>query len=139
MFPFPNRYIPPLGPKKLTPRQRIVAQWRGADLTPLEKARSFQARSAGFFLTSVLTELRIDSRRTEAEIVKVWNNLLDPNVVAHAQPTGLRKGTLFVSVDSNAWLSEIVRWRRKEILDRLQHSIGRDFICRISFRVGRAD
>ena len=57
-------------------------------------------------------------------------------MVAHAQPTGLRAGTLFVAVDSNVWLSEIVRYRRKEILERLQHSFGRDFIVKISFRVG---
>jgi predicted nucleic acid-binding Zn ribbon protein len=69
-------------------------------------------------------------------VVKVWNNLLDPNIAAHAQPTGLRKGTLFVTVDSSVWLSEIVRYRRKEILDRLQHSFSRDFIAKISFRVG---
>jgi predicted nucleic acid-binding Zn ribbon protein len=84
----------------------------------------------------VLTELRIDRRRAEAEIVKVWNDLLDPNIVAHAQPTGLNKGTLFVTVDSSVWLSEIVRYHRKETLARLQHSFGRDFIARISFRVG---
>jgi hypothetical protein len=41
-----------------------------------------------------------------------------------------------VAVDSSAWLSEIVRYRRKEILDRLQHSFGRDLISKISFRVG---
>ena len=76
----------------------------------------------------VLSELRIDKRRGEAEVVKVWNHLLDPAIVAHAQPTGLNKGTLFVTVDSSVWLSEIVRYRRKEILDRLQHSFGRDFI-----------
>jgi predicted nucleic acid-binding Zn ribbon protein len=84
----------------------------------------------------VLADLRMDVRQAEAEIVKVWNDLLDPNVVAHAQPTGLRKGTLFVTVDSSVWLAEIVRYRRKEILDRLQHSFGRDLIARISFRVG---
>lgn len=84
----------------------------------------------------VLSELRIDRRRAEAEVVKVWNDLLDPVIVAHAQPTGLNKGTLFVTVDSSVWLSEIVRYRRKEILDRLQHSFGRDFIVKISFRVG---
>ncbi len=84
----------------------------------------------------VLSDLRMDTRRAEAEVVKVWNNLLDPNIVAHAQPVGLRKGTLFVNVDSNVWLAEIVRYQRKEILDRLQHSFGRDLIARISFRVG---
>ena len=40
-------------------------------------------------------------------------------MTAHAQPHNLHKGTLFVNVDSSVWLSEIVRYRRKEILDRL--------------------
>jgi predicted nucleic acid-binding Zn ribbon protein len=57
-------------------------------------------------------------------------------VVAHAQPTGLAKGTLFVSVDSSVWLDEIVRYRRREILTRLQHSFGKELIARISFRIG---
>jgi len=87
-------------------------------------------------MPKILSDLRIDKRRSEAEIVKVWNQLLEPAITAHAQPTGLRKGTLFVSVDSSTWLSEIVRYRREEILERLQHSFGRDLICRISFRVG---
>jgi predicted nucleic acid-binding Zn ribbon protein len=87
-------------------------------------------------LPKVLSELRIDRRRMEAEVVKVWNGLLDPDIVAHAQPAGLRNGTLFVSVDSSVWLSEIVRYRRKDILDRLHHSFGREFIKKISFRVG---
>jgi predicted nucleic acid-binding Zn ribbon protein len=69
-------------------------------------------------------------------VVKVWNHLIDPTIVAHAQPTGIRKGTLFVSVDSSVWLSEILVYRRKEILERLQHSFGRELITRISFRVG---
>jgi predicted nucleic acid-binding Zn ribbon protein len=84
----------------------------------------------------VLAGLRIDSRQAETEILKVWNHQLDPNIVAHAQPTGIRKGTLFVTVDSSVWLDEIVRYRRREILERLQNSFGRDLIARISFRTG---
>jgi predicted nucleic acid-binding Zn ribbon protein len=132
----PPRRIPPLGPGKMTPRQRVFAQWRGIDLAPLERAQTLRAQPTSAVLPRVLSELRIDRRQAEAEVVKVWNNLLAPDIVAHAQPTGLRKGTLFVAVDSSVWLSEIVRYRRKEILDRLQHSFGRDFITRISFRVG---
>lgn len=136
MPPFPPRRIPPLGAPKATPRQRVFAQWRGIDLVPLEKAKTTRVQIMSTLLPSVLSGLRIDVRRAEAEVVKVWNNLLDPTIVAHAQPTGIRKGTLFVTVDSSVWLSEIVRYRRKEILTRLQHSFGRDFIARISFRVG---
>ena len=78
----------------------------------------------------------MDRRQNEAEVARAWNHILDPNIVAHAQPTGLHKGTLFVAVDSSVWLSEIVRYRRKEILDRLQHCFGRELIAKISFRIG---
>lgn len=133
---FAPQHIPANGPARRTARQRVLAQWRGVDLAALEKGHILRALPASAVLPRVLTELRIDRRRSEAEILKVWNQLLDPVIVAHAQPTGLRKGTLFVSVDSSAWLSEIVRYRRKEILDRLQHGFGRDLISKISFRVG---
>jgi hypothetical protein len=132
----PPKYIPPLGSGKMPARRRVLAQWRGVDLAPLEIAQAANARRVGDVLPRVTKDLRIDDRRAEVEVVKVWNSLLDPNIVAHAQPVGLRKGTLFVNVDSSVWLSEIVRYRRKEILDRLQHGFGRNLIQRISFRIG---
>ena len=132
----PFQSIPALGASRLSARQRVLAQWRGIDLSGQEKARKLHIEPTDQLLPKVLTELRIDKRRSDAEIVKVWNQLLDPGITSHAQPTGLRKGTLFVSVDSSPWLSEIVRYRRVEILERLQHSFGPDLICRISFRVG---
>ena len=42
----PPKKIPPLGPGKRSARQRVLAQWRGVDLAPLEKARAVPARSA---------------------------------------------------------------------------------------------
>ena len=126
--------MPP--PKKISARQKILAQWRGVDLAPIEAARAVRARDAGNVVSKVLSDLKMDSRRADIEIVKVWNELLDPNLTAHAQPHNLHKGTLFVNVDSSAWLSEIVRYRRKEILDRLQHSFGKNLIQKISFRIG---
>jgi hypothetical protein len=136
MLPLPPRFLRPLGPPRLTPRERAFALWHGTNLVELRKERELTARPVSTVMKNVLSDLRIDKRRAEAEVVKVWNNLLDPIVVAHAQPTGLRKGTLFVAVDSSVWLDEIVRYRRKEILDRLQHSFGRDLIAKISFRIG---
>jgi hypothetical protein len=133
---FPRSFIPPRGPGRKTAHQKILAQWRGIDLAPIEKAQKVRVRSVRDLMPAILKDLRMDRRQAEAEVVKVWNNLLDPQITAHAQPTGLRNGTLFVSVDSNVWLSEIVRYRRKEIIDRLRNSFGRDFIAKISFRVG---
>ena len=102
----------------------------------MEAAKAVRARVAEKIVSKVLTDLKMDSRRADIEIVKVWNSLIDPNIVAHAQPANLHKGTLFVNVDSSTWLSEIVRYRRKEILDRLQHGFGKNVIQKISYRVG---
>ena len=79
---------------------------------------------AAAVLPRVLADLRMDRRQ------------VDPNIVAHARPAGIRRGTLFVNVDSSVWLDEIVRYRRREILERLQNSFGRELIRRISFRLG---
>jgi predicted nucleic acid-binding Zn ribbon protein len=132
----PPRFLPPLGAPRASTRERALAELRGINLAPLERIRERSARSAGDVLPRILTQLRMDKRQSEAEILRVWRHLIDPTITAHAQPVGLNKGTLFVNVDSNVWLSEIVRYRRKEILDRLQHSFGRELIQRISFRVG---
>lgn len=117
-------------------RRRVLAEWRGADFEPLERARAQAARPAAQVLTRVLAELRLDRRRTDVEVLKAWNQLLDPNITAHACPTRLHEGTLFVNVDNSVWLSEIVRYRRQEILEALQHCFGHDLIARISFRIG---
>jgi Dna[CI] antecedent, DciA len=123
-----------LGPPPMNQRERALAQWRGIDLGPLEKGRALRARRAGDCIPQVLKDMRLERRLSEAEILKVWNGLVDPAIAAHAQPTGVHKGTLFVTVDNSVWLSEIVRYRRKEILDRLQHSFGREMITRIMFK-----
>ncbi|MBI3874884.1 MAG: DUF721 domain-containing protein [Verrucomicrobia bacterium] len=106
------------------------------DLEPLEIARRNSAKPISALMPQVVSSLGLERRRAEAEIVKVWNNLIDPNITAHAQPTGINKGTVFVSVDTSVWLDEIVRYRRREILDRLQNAFGKEMVKRISFRVG---
>lgn len=134
----PPRFVPPLAARlpRADARRRVLAAWRGVDLEPMEQARRLAAKSSGQVLPRVLDSIGLDRRRADAEILKAWNHLLDPSIVAHAQPTGLRRGTLFVKVDSSVWLDEIVRYRRKEILDRLQHAFGADLIARLSFRLG---
>ena len=117
-------------------RQAILAQWRRVDLTPAETAQARTAQGIQSVMPKVLAELGLDRRCGETEILKVWNHLLDPNIIAHAQPAGLHKGTLFVNVDNSVWLNELVRYRRREILQRLQHSFGAQLITRISFRIG---
>lgn len=117
-------------------RDRTLNSWRGMDVRAVERAWRSGEKSLGDLLPKVWENLRLDQKLAESQLVLVWKQAIDPTVAAHAQPVGLVKGTLFVSVDSSVWLSEIVRYRRKEILDRLQTAVGREMVQRISFRVG---
>ncbi|MGA4644975.1 DUF721 domain-containing protein [Limisphaera sp. 4302-co] len=132
---FPPRPQPPLGPPPSSARERALAQWRRTDLTELERSLHVRARTPAELLPKLLADLRLEQRRQDAEIVQAWQALMDPEVTAHAHPTGLKDGTLYVAVDSNAWLAELVTFRRREILQRLQQVFGTEKIRKISFRL----
>lgn len=117
-------------------RRRVLAEWRRVDLTETEIARATKARPIADVLPNVLQGLRLEKKQAESQILTLWTQAMDPVVTAHAQPTGLHKGTLFVSVDSNVWLDELSRYRRREILERMQHLLGRTMVQKISFRLG---
>jgi len=133
----PSYSLPPRSARlKLSAKQAALVDWRRIDLTEQEKARLDHVKTLAETMPGVLKGLGLDRKQSDLEVLKVWNNLMDPLVVAHAKPVGLVKGTLFVNVDSNVWLDELVRYRRREILQRLHHSFGPDLVQRISFRVG---
>jgi len=69
-------------------------------------------------------------------IVTAWNEMIHSDITSHCQPTGLTKGTLFVNVDNQPMLNQIVRFHRKEILENLQNKFGGDLIARVSYRFG---
>ncbi|PCH55015.1 MAG: hypothetical protein COC21_03575 [Verrucomicrobiales bacterium] len=123
-------------PRRLGPRDRILREWRGVDVRALEKTHGSKSHSAGAVVKNVLAALQLDRRRAETEVVKVWNQTIDPTITSHAQPVNIHHGTLFVSVDSSVWLDEIVRYRRHEILQRMQHAMGCEMVKKISYRIG---
>jgi hypothetical protein len=128
--------IPKKGLPKPNAKQRALAEWRRVDLREAEGAVRPTMKAIANVVPQVLKQINLDKKQSDLEILKVWNHLLDPNITAHAQPANLVRGTLFVNVDNSAWLNEIVRYRRREILTRLQTAFGPDLIQRISFRIG---
>jgi len=135
VIPRPYRE-PKKGPPPATPKERALTAWRGVDLGPIEKIQARPARPAAAIVPEALAKWGLARKLSEAEVMKVWNNQIDPEIAAHAQPTGWFKRTLFVTVDSSAWLSEIVRYRSHEIKERLRNSFGPNIIEKISFRLG---
>lgn len=117
-------------------RASVVNALRGCDWTSADKAWKTAALPAANLVPTVLQSMRLEQRVAESQILQVWDRVMDPILARHARPVSLHAGTLFVSVDSNVWLSEIVRYRSREILERLQLVAGPDAVRKVSYRLG---
>ncbi|MCF7668925.1 MAG: DUF721 domain-containing protein [Verrucomicrobia bacterium] len=126
----------PINLSYFDPKRRVLAEWRGMDLAAEELADSDNAKNSKELVDKVIGSLDIEKWRTREEIIKVWNCHIDPNITEHAQPVRLSRGTLYVSVDHSVWLSELVRYRYREILEQMRNCFGKDAISKISFRIG---
>lgn len=119
--------------QELQTHRQVLQDWYRFDFTDAELARLHAFRPLGSIIPEVLEKLRLDQRAAEASIIRVWNVILDPAITSHAQPIGYRNGVLHVGVDSSAWLHELDRYRKHEILERLQIALGKDVIKRVVF------
>ncbi|HON08575.1 MAG TPA: DUF721 domain-containing protein [Verrucomicrobiota bacterium] len=117
-------------------RLQALAEWRGIDLSEEERARTKSEKSAADIVKNALEHIKFEERRKNAEILNVWRNAIDPVIVEHTEPATLKNGTLIVNVDSSVWLSEIARFKKREILVKLQSCFGKEVIKNIKFRLG---
>ena len=117
-------------------RQQAVNEWRRVDVTQLEAGWKDRSRPTSELMPEVLAALNLEQRLAESQILQIWDRVMDRTITAHARPVGLRRGTLFINVDSNTWLSELVRYRYDEMLEKLRLCVGEDKVQRMSLRVG---
>lgn len=114
----------------------MLTAWHGVDLAELESEHCLAARPLATILQEVARRHRFHQKLEGVAVQAAWDRCVDPTVVAHARPVALRRGTLVVAVDSSVWLDEIVRYRSKEILTRLQHALGKEMVQKIQYRLG---
>ena len=78
----PFRQMSAPGPPTQSARERVLATWRGIDLSSLEKDRDSRAKSSGSVLPTVLKNLGLERRLAERAILKVWHDSVDPELTA---------------------------------------------------------
>ena len=72
-----------------------------------------------------------------AAVFTRWEQLVGPDIAAHAQPRSLRDGVLVVSADQPAWATQL-RYMASELLVRIQDETAGEEISEIQIRVGAA-
>jgi hypothetical protein len=116
-------------------KKDVLWEWRGYDNEEYERIRSVTEKPISEILQQVFKEIKLDERLKQAEILNVWNCSISSEIREHAHPFGLKNGVLIIEVDSNVWLSELMRFRKQEILARLQAAFGNELIKDLTFRL----
>jgi hypothetical protein len=86
-------------------------------------------------LERVFNKLNIDKKLKEMKALKLWEEVTGEKISRHSFPLFVRKGNLFVRVDSSGWLTQLT-YLKPEIISRLNQRLGGESIKNIYFRLG---
>lgn len=72
----------------------------------------------------VMKSFGLDDRFWEQALINEWTALVGAGVAKHSRPGRVHRQTLIVFVKNSAWLSELVRYGQKQILENVQKRFG---------------
>jgi len=97
-----------------------------------------KAATAGTLLSQFLQQSGLAGKLQAYESWRVWNEVVGPQIAAHAQPAKIRDGVLDVRVDQAVWMQQLQLMKPK-ILARLNERLGAEVIRDIFWRRGRVE
>lgn len=98
------------------------------------KRNSFPS-PVGDVLERVFNKLSLDKKIKEMKALNLWEEVTGEKISRHSFPLFVRKGNLFVKVDSSGWLTQLT-YLKNEIISRLNQRLGGGSIKNIYFRLG---
>ncbi|MFQ5834406.1 MAG: DciA family protein [bacterium] len=98
------------------------------------KRNSFPS-PVGEVLERVFNKLSLDKKLKEVKALKLWEEVTGEKISRHSFPLFVRKGNLFVRVDSSGWLTQLT-YLKNEIISRLNQRLAGESIKNIYFRLG---
>lgn len=85
-----------------------------------------------------LVGLGLAARLREAEIWRVWPEVVGATIASRAQPVRIINGTLTVAVSSAPWIQEL-RFMTAMMKEKLNSCIGADVVREVVLKAGRVD
>jgi len=86
-------------------------------------------------LKRVLIRLGMERRIRELWILPRWREIVGEKISRHTQPVTVKKGNLFVRVDSSGWLTQLT-YLKEEIISQINQRGGSNLIKNIYFHLG---
>lgn len=101
-----------------------------------KRARMPFPRPLPGLIQECLQGLGLAERLREAEIWRVWPDVVGATVAARAQPLRIINGTLTVAVSSAPWIQEL-RFMTGMMKDKLNSRLGGEVVREIVLKAGR--
>ena len=86
-------------------------------------------------LRRVLARRGMERRIKELWILPQWREIVGEKISQHTQPVTVKKGNLFVRVDSSGWLTQLT-YLKEKIISQINQREGSDLIKDIYFHLG---
>lgn len=87
-------------------------------------------------LDRVVKSLDLERGLREHRAVSCWPEVVGERVARSARAVAIRKGTLFVEVESSAWMHQLV-FLKPTVIERLNERLGAETVGDIVFSMAR--
>lgn len=104
----------------------------------VKRVRMSFPRSMQWLLQESLQGLGLAERLRDAEIWRVWPDVVGAVVAVRAQPLRIINGTLTVAVSSAPWMQEL-RFMTGIMKEKLNERLGAEVVREIVLKAGRVD
>lgn len=91
---------------------------------PSPSAGLQDAEPLGAVLPDIMKKLGLEERHWASILADEWTDCVGAEVARHTRPGRLAGKALVVYVDSSVWLSELVRYSRHKMLERVRERVG---------------
>ena len=78
----------------------------------------------------------IEKKVKECIAIEKWYEVVGGRVARETKPLGIKNGKLFLRVENASWRNELT-FMKREIIDKLNRSVGTNVVRDIIFSVGK--
>ncbi|MEI7817654.1 MAG: DUF721 domain-containing protein [Desulfuromonadales bacterium] len=104
----------------------------------LKRPRMPFPRQLSGVMQDSLPDLGLAERLREAEIWRIWPDVVGTALASRAQPLRIIRGTLTVAVSSAPWMQEL-RFMTEMMKEKLNSCLGHEVVREIVLKAGRVD
>ncbi len=102
-----------------------------------KKRKPSQPELIGSFISNVLDTLGIEEKFSAAKILSQWSEIVGKDISVNTRPERVSDETLFVNVANSAWLMELSRFYKDDILKKIRNATQDTSIKNIVFKLGK--